>query len=219
MNLYLDIETIPTQRKDAFERVAADIKAPSNYKDAKKIEQYITEHADEAWRKTALDGGYGEIVVLGWAFDDDAVETRVRMTTADSEAELLTEFYTAVRAKLDAHPSQMLNPCGHNLGFDLRFLHHRSVVLGVPPSFWLRHNAAPWQGKYTDTMYEWSGAKGGVKLTTLCHMLDIEVDDQIDGAGVWDAYKAGNVALVEEHCRADVERVRQIDRRLRFAER
>ena len=71
MFIYLDIETIPSQRDDVRGLSWQRVKVPANYKDPQKIEAYKYEHAEEEYRKTALDGGYGELCCIGWAVDDE----------------------------------------------------------------------------------------------------------------------------------------------------
>lgn len=99
MNIYLDIETIPGQSptvRDALSASAAlekaDVRAPSNYKDETKIAEYIAaKHAeidsaaDEKWRKTALDGAYGQNVVEYCKGDVERVRAiHRRMTFAEA---------------------------------------------------------------------------------------------------------------------------------------
>ena len=216
MLIYLDIETIPSQRADVIERGPELVKVPASYKNEEKIEAYRAEHADEAYRRTALDGGYGEIVCICWAVDDGPVEESTRASADESEADLLARFFAAAKAAADASPASLPAFVGHNIAFDLRFLHHRSVVLGVHHPIHLPYNAASWQGRYVDTMFEWSGARGSIKLVDLCDVLGIEVDDEIDGSQVWDRYQAGDIDTIVKHCRADVERVRQVYRRLQY---
>ena len=210
MYLYLDIETIPTQRDDIRAEMPERVKVPSNYKDEAKIAAYRAEHADHAWRQTALSGDYGEIVVACYAIDDGLVNV---FHHSEGEAPLLEMFYADIkRGCAGQYPTIV----GHNVAFDLRFLHHRSIVHEVRPPFYLPYNAAPWQSRYVDTMYEWCGAKGGIKLTEICRVLGIDIghEDTIDGSMVWDTWNAGDVDTVAQHCVADVERVRAVHQRL-----
>lgn len=214
MYLYLDIETIPTQREDIRVEMPDRVKVPASYRDEAKIAAYRAEHADHAWRQTALSGDYGEIVVVAWAIDDREVQ-RVRCTKGLDEREMLHAMFFIWKEDLAGqHPTIV----GHNVGFDLRFLHHRSVVHEIRSPFYLPYNAAPWQSRYVDTMYEWVGAKGGIRLTELCRVLGVDVghEDTIDGSQVWDTWSAGDYETVVQHCVADVERVRAIHKRLTF---
>ena len=61
MNLYLDIESIPSQHPDALAQVRAAIKPPATLKKPESIAAWWASEADaaaqEAWRKQSLDGG------------------------------------------------------------------------------------------------------------------------------------------------------------------
>ena len=229
MNIYLDIETIPTQRDDIRDEFhdkaleeARNAPPPGNYKKEEAIAKWRAGQveaapgkADELWRKTALDGGWGEIVVLGSAVDASAINIDSRGNQVATEETLIRQFWSSLAKQVGQQRAVFV---GHCIEFDLRFLHHRSVIHGIRPTVHLPYNSAPWRGDYVDTMYEWCGQRGSVKLTTLCRMLDIPVSDHdIDGSQVWDAWREGRVSEVEEHCMLDVERVRQIHRRLRWS--
>jgi len=219
MRIYLDIETIPSQRNYVRDRIWSAVEPPKNYTKPESREKWLAEHrnevADKAWRETALDGGYGEVVCVCFAVEDGVVNVHDRPAMYNSERELLSAVFESIRLTVGGQSPTYV---GHCIGFDLKFLHHRAIVCGVNPRLGMPYNAPPWRGMYIDTMYEWCGARGGIKLVELCDVLGIEVDDEIDGAGVWDAWRDGDYAKVSEHCRADVLRVREIERRLRWAE-
>jgi hypothetical protein len=56
MKIYLDIETIPTQRPEIQEHVKSNVKAPGNYKDPAKIAAYI-ENRRVSSEKCGASGG------------------------------------------------------------------------------------------------------------------------------------------------------------------
>jgi len=117
MNLFVDIETIPDQRQGAVEAAVALVKAPANYKDADKISAYKLEQAQEAYAKTALDGGRGQIVSIACAIDD---MEPVVFPGSDERANL-SSFIRYVDKAVNQE-GECLNYCliGHNLlGFDL----------------------------------------------------------------------------------------------------
>jgi len=222
MHVYLDCETIPSQRNEAKARAAARVSPPGNISKAETIAKWEAEKRpgleDEEWRKSSFDGGWGECVCICWAVLDEEVSAATRPTIADSEADMLRTFFGSMEGAQIRHHGRPITWVGHNIGFDLRFLFQRAVVLGVQPSVQLRQDATPWSGKVVDTMHEWAGTRGSVKLVDLCAALRIDVghEDTITGAEVWDTYKAGNFDVVLRHCRADVERVRAVHRRLLF---
>ena len=160
MRVYLDIETIPAQQPEFLasiqreeqsiaEHEAAAVVPPSNYKNAESIEKWWAEtgtpkvqaildsaesRADERYRKTSLDGAFGQIAVIGVAFND---EDPVSLFCADytaphAENTLLNRFYSLL-AERQSHrdPFQFI---GHNvLGFDLRFILQRSIINNNKP--------------------------------------------------------------------------------------
>lgn len=139
------------------------------------------------------------------------------------EAELLTTFFEAVTEAGEVHHGRL--PCfiGHNVReFDLRFLFQRAVILGVRPPFHLPHDVRPGSDRVFDTMTAWAGWGGRISLDRLCTALNIPGKgselggEDIDGSKVWDLYRDGRAEDVAIYCRADVERVRHVHRRLTF---
>jgi predicted PolB exonuclease-like 3'-5' exonuclease len=240
-NVYLDIETIPCQTnydeylEDALKnfkpptsltktQACADLgitgdKAKYTSKDD-AIRMWVEEFgkekapevADENWRKTSFDGGYGEIISIAWAVNNEPVLCKYRQLN-ESEKDMIVYFLT-LAAKIDT--------CyfiGHHITFDLKFLFHRCVVLGINPAdygvkfpFYGRHNQ-----DYFDTMTAWCGYKDRISQDNLCKILGIEgKPDDIDGSNVWDHVNAGNIRRVAEYNIDDVEKVRKIYKKLKF---
>ena len=202
--VYVDVETIPSQADDALDRIKMNIKPPSRLSKAESIETWWAEKSEEAvkerWLQTALNGAFGELVVIGYAIEDEEAQTVVKVST---ESDLLQDFFT----RLDGIAPHFV---GHNVGFDLRYLAHRSLIRRVRPPFIIPWTSAPWQGKYGDTMFAWCGATGKIKLKELCHVLGIDAGEDIDGSDVWERVEAGDMEAVARHCRLDVERTRKI---------
>ena len=74
-NIYFDIETIPTQSEHLKNHVQTNLTPPANYKKQETIDAWIEENRDLAYRKTALNGGFGQIVCIGYAINDNDVRT------------------------------------------------------------------------------------------------------------------------------------------------
>lgn len=214
MKIYLDIETIPTQNTDFQTYVCENLKAPGNYKDPEKIKSWLEENKGEAVNKTALDGAFGEIVVIGVAINDEApmLFYREDWQAEDRETDILTRFndYLREHANKSTTAPQFI---GHNITkFDDRFIFQRSVINGVKP-----YQTANRQNTY-DTMTEWAGYGNTVSLDKLCKVLSVEQKGEIDGSKVWQAVQDGRINEVAEYCAKDVERVRQIYKRMNFME-
>lgn len=218
MNLFLDIETIPIQAPGALEEIRATIEPPGNISKPESIAKWMAENADakaeDLWRKTALDGTQGEIVTIGFAGYRDDVCTAYR-GFGTSEGDLLQNAFDAM-AQYDLDGVRVV---GHGVGFDVRFLFQRAVILGIKPPFSL-----PVDRRYNDdrmfcTMLAWAGWGNRISLADLCAALGITVKSNgLDGSLVWDYIKAGRQEEVAAYCAEDVEAVRQVFYRLNFSE-
>lgn len=224
------------------------IRPPANYKDPAKIAEWDANErpkkvkalkdqiarledecaakGEEAWRKTSFDGALGQIVVIGYAIDNEKPVTLYLendFLELRSEATLLRAFFQML-GKLNAQQAVTMSWVGHNIiDFDFRFLFQRSVIHGIKPPFIIPFDAKPWGDRVFDTMLAWAGARGRVGQDKLCRVLGIdakgtELGDEIDGSRVWDFIKEGRIADVATYCGGDVERAREIHRRLTFAE-
>ena len=103
----------------------------------------------------------------------------------------------------------------HHAQFDVRFIWQRCVILGVPVPNWWPIDAKPWdQNRLQDTMLMWAGATGRIGLDRLCRALGIPGKADMDGSMVWDAIRDGRINDVVEYCDSDVERLRNVHRRI-----
>ena len=237
MNIYFDIETIPAQKlsdialiRQESDKEIASIKAPSNYKDEVKIAEYIAAKRveieasfDDRYRKTSFDGAMGQIVCISVAFDNSEP---INMWTSDfsekGESDLIYSFYDLLI--LNYNPTNQQRPVfvGHNIiGFDLRFLFQRSVMLGIKPPMMIPFKAKPWDESVFDTMTAWAGVGNRISLAKLCKVFELgekgcEIGEEIDGSKVWDFVKAGRIEDVSTYCGGDVVRTREVYKRLNF---
>jgi len=236
MNVYLDIETIPSQDPAVRAEVEAAVTPPANMKKAETIAKWEAEEkpekVEQEWRKTAFAGDRGEVVCIAWAVDDGDVYSEFRTPTGlpgpnqeISERGLLWTFFEAVREAIERSHRRRPRFIGHNVrDFDLRFLFQRAVILGEPPGFNLPHDARPGSDEVFDTMEGWAGFRNRISLDRLCRALSVptkgaELDGaDIDGSLVWDYVRDGCIESVAAYCRADVERVRSIHRRMEFTD-
>lgn len=230
MKVTIDIETIPAQSNDVCDQLKADaakekaeVKAPSNYKDTAKIEEYIAaKHAeidagiDERWRKTGLDGAYGQIAVIGVAINDEEPIAFYQDDWATSESTVITDFFMFLSTIRDGLNSVTF--IGHNLvAFDLRFMFQRAVINGIVPPSIIPFNAKLWDNSVFDTMVQWAGVGNRVSLDKLCGVFGLPKKGEIDGSKVWDYVKSGRIAEVAEYCMQDVMNTRAVYRRMTFA--
>lgn len=204
----IDIETIPDQRPGAADAARSRVAPPANYKDPVKIAAYIEAKADEAWRRTSLDGSYGEIIVIGYALGDDEPTAIYRDTLQPgSEKALLEGFWEMLDERLVPDPTWVGQ---YVAAFDLRFLWRRSVIHGIIPSRKLPINAPPWSREVADVSYMWTGERGrGVKLGDLAEILGLPTPKgDMDGSMVWDAFQEGRIGEIVDYCVGDVETAR-----------
>lgn len=228
MNLYIDIETIPAQRPDVMEEIKATIKPPATFKKPESIAEWMRTEGpaaiDEAYRKTGLDGAYGQVCVVGLALDDGAPVTIFEHDWQKPNAE--RAILEALSCQLTdwIAPNDTFTTCviGHNASaFDLRFLHQRSIVNGIRPHTTLARaaQAKPWESeKVFDTMVQWTGSASiRISLDKLCRALSIPTPkDGITGATVWDAVMEGRIDEVAAYCLKDVNATREAHKRMTF---
>lgn len=227
----------------------AAVAPPANYKDSAKRAEWmaaeglakrdaIAARADEAmaaarenfilkWRRTSLDGAYGQVFVVGFALgDNEPIALVADDIHLPAERDLLRTLWTTLDDVLADAGVRGEQTCwvGHNVvGFDMRFLFQRSVVHGVRPPAWLPLDAKPWDtGRVFDTMTQWAGQRDRVSLDKLCDALGVEAkgtgleDEDIHGSKVWDFVAAGRIAEVVTYCEGDVRRARAIYQRMTF---
>lgn len=169
------------------------------------------EVAEDKYRRTALNGGYGEVCVIGLAVDDGEPEA----ITDEDEAEILVKFNQLItRIKYDV-PRPNIRFIGHNVEFDIRFLFHRFIVNRIKPAINLHYSQ--YSENFADTMQIWAGRGNRIKLAELCEILRIpSPKDGIDGSQVWDYVQAGRIEEVAEYCKKDVIATREAYNRMTF---
>jgi predicted PolB exonuclease-like 3'-5' exonuclease len=212
MKLFIDIETIPSQREGEKDRIKENISPPGTMKKAETIQKWWDNDSGDAvdneYRKTSFNGGLGEIVSISWALDESEIYNVHRGLGGD-ESDMIISFFETLERQLGSSSISLW--VGHYIcGFDMRFMFHRCVVLGISPSVRIPYNDKPWSGKVFDTMHEWAGS-GSVSLDNLCYYLGLEgKSSDIDGSKVWDYIKAGREKEVAIYNDSDVDKVRKI---------
>lgn len=211
--IFFDLETIPTQDIDLQDYISESVKAPGNYKDPDKIAAYLTEARTEAVEKSSFDGALNHIICIGYAFDDQPAQT-LHIEDAANEAKIIKEFYDILLANCRGFlPGNTF--IGHNIiGFDLRVLKHRSIILGVKPPMNFPFDAKPWDKSPYDTMMQWDG-KNSAKLEKIARALKIP-GKTADGSQVYQMWRDKDFARLCEYCRDDVELTRKVYKRMEF---
>ena len=216
--IFLDIETLPTDRTDVIESLKTNIKPPATYKKPESIaawfEENLLSEIDAAHRKTALEGAFGRVCVIGFAIDDDPVKT-----LSGDEKEVLETFAEVLATgDFDRYQTKVV---GHNVSaFDLRFLVQRYIVnsVRVPSVIKYAADAKPWESeKVFDSMVQWAGVGNRISLDKLCMALSIPTPKgKLTGANVYDYFLDGRISEIEKYCIKDVEATRQVYKRMTF---
>lgn len=226
MLLFCDIETLPTNDPAIIKELADKIKPPGNISKPETIAKWMEENKEqalaEAIHKTGLDGLYGRICCIGYAFDDGEVFT----SAGDDEKSVLEHFYSHVfDLTTQSHHSGLSDIAttviGHNVvGFDLPFIKHRSIIHRVKPVAALAKAMAakPWDGCVADTMLMWSNDREKrASMDKLCRAFGINGKGDFDGSMVATTWP-NDPQKVIDYCKDDVRRTREIYKRLTFSE-
>jgi len=214
MILFTDIETLPTNDQSVIDALAETITAPGNYKKPESIAEWMEQNKSAALKelvaKTSFDGLYGRIACLAFADDDEEICATL---PTDSEGDAIQRFYDLVPDR------GTMTMCGHNIhGFDIQFLKHRSIILGIKPPLPIQRimKAKPWSEEIADTMLMWSDSREKrVSLDKLCRALGIPGKGDFDGSMVADTWPTDPQKVID-YCKDDVERTRQVYYRLTF---
>lgn len=219
-NLYLDIETIPSQDPAVHALIAEGVTPPGNISKADTIAAW---HADkkpalveEAIAKTSFDGALGHICCIGWAWDGGAPLSHC-IATVKTERDYLADFFDLVAARI-GNSFEPVTIVGHNvIAFDIRFIWQRAIVLGVRVPSWFPRDPKPWSGEVFDTMTAFAGSRGTIGMDRLSQALGFPGKGDVDGSMVAGMWAAGKYEEIAAYCRSDIERTREIHRRMMVA--
>lgn len=207
--LYFDIETIPTDLPWVIEDLRANIRPPSNYSKPETIEKWMAENAESAFEEklhaTGLDGSYGRICCIGYAFDDEPVQT-IGTHLQLTEHTILADFAADINSR------KITKIVGHNIiDFDMEFLKKRAIIHGVKIE--LPFLASKYDSIFFDTMTKWSTQKR-ISMDKLARVLGIDGKGDVDGSMVWDMYQRVEHQAIADYCADDVRMVREIYKRM-----
>lgn len=174
------------------------------------------ELADKEWRKTALNGFYGEVISIAAICDQELYSDYRELKGPISEETLISNFFKWVRhkCKLKAHQATPYF-IGHNILFDILFLYRRAVKLHLYRGFELPF----FNGIHNRHFFCNSQAvclRGDrISQNDLAKACGIELKPgDIDGSKVWDFVLRGDEKRVNEYNEYDVNTVVKIYNRL-----
>ena len=220
--LFIDLETIPAQTEIAKAIVTEGVKPPGNIKKQETIDKWHRESKDAAIEKsileTSFDGLAGEIIVIGYAINDEPEQVIYRKNC--TETEMLQSFFNAIQEQ-SPDGTGLYTWCGHNAAkFDLPFLFKRCLVNRVMPPIDMPRNPKAWDSNVFDTLFEITGdIKTGGSLDRICKLLGIGQKTQgMSGDKVWPEYQRGNIEKIANYCKDDVQLTREIYKRIQFSD-
>lgn len=209
--LFLDLETIGHDRAEDW---LDPVEPAGNLKDPEKIKASVIEKTASRRAKLGLDPHTARIVVIGTQPENGVDPVISQLTTEDDE---FCDLHVLALALRD-HPII----CGYYIRqFDLPMLMRRAQLLDVDfPRIDLRRYSNPDVIDLYDVItFDGTLQNGAMKLTldAVCRRFGIVVEDAHTGADVEALVAAGDYAAVAAHCRADLDRTRQLAARLRVA--
>lgn len=218
MNLYLDIETIPTKSNRIRASIADGMKPPGNMKKAETIAEWEANAkqaaVEEEIAKTSFDGAFGNICCIGWAIDDQPVKS----SYGEDENQVLSDFIASVMTDLTYLRHVRPTIVGHNvLSFDVRFIWQRAIILGIKMPQWFPRDPKPWDRAVFDTMTAFAGYRGSISLAKLSEAMGLDGKGDMDGSKVAKLWAAGEHDKVATYCCGDVELTRQVHKRMQIA--
>lgn len=210
--VFIDIETVPTSAA-WFLEYAASKHQTNPYVRSDKVEWWDEEGQqeaiDEEVHKGGLNGITGEVVAIAVAHNHEEPKVFSR-SLEEPEAPVLMDAFNYMR-----RDSWTPTFVGYNiLRFDLRFLHQRQLMLGLP--YWMHlgwaADAAPWQ---KDRAFDLQNEIFGFRNTPgsfdmVCQALGFDGKGDIDGSQVWQYMKEGRHNEVAEYCKDDVAQTQKV---------
>jgi len=207
MNIYIDIETIPTRDLVVIDEIISKMKPPANYKNEEVIQKWIDGNKESAILETSFNPTAGQICAICFAVDDGDV-VKLKQDERIDEKQLINNFYSVLSEQLGRIRSGIW--IAHNAEFDLRWLFVRSIINQSENQGII----IPVDDRYGSfcTMNAWRGFRGktGGSLASICRALNIKVKDGMDGSQVWPEFQLGHFDKIAEYCADDVRACRSV---------
>lgn len=215
MNVFFDIETIPTDSAYFIEKALERVKCPASIKKPESIAEWETNKRPaleaEAISKLGLHGKSGCIVSIASAFDYGPIDS----VTGPDEKKIIEDFLNTVTEISNSERGRFPTLIGHNIiGFDLPFLKVRCLANEIEIPRWFPLDLKPWDNTVYDTMTRFGGARDYNSLDDICACLGIEGKGEIDGSMVWDLWKSNKLNEIAKYNKSDVELVRKVWRKM-----
>lgn len=211
MHCFPDIETIPSQEDWVREYAEKNVKPPGTLKKQESIDNWMLNERSGAIEaeveKMAFDGSTNHIVCIGVAVGEEPAVSFDAATLAD-EPKIIRAFYQYLDQKFGR---RMPIVVGHNvIGFDMKVIKQRSIILQIPRPTNLPWNAKPWDSNPFDTMVQWGGGRDYIKLDRIARAMGLQGKGSIDGSMVYPYWQQGRIVEIGAYCRDDCEMARDV---------
>lgn len=213
--VHFDIETIPSQLPWVREYAENIVKPPATIKKPESIEKWHEESKAEAIEdfinKMGFSGAANHAITIAWAVDDGEIKSYQVGADIEEEKDIISKWFYDIQ-----NLPMGITFAGHNiLGFDIRVIKQRAMVLGlkIPRNFPIE--AKPWGNEVYDTMLKWD-SRDFVKADLIARAFGIQGKKEVDGSMVYTMWKEGKFEEIAAYCRDDVEMGRAIFNRMTF---
>lgn len=213
-SVIFDGETIPSQEAWVKDYVRHQLKPPGTLKNQDSIARWwandSAEALEESYKKCSFEGATNHIVALSYAIGSSEVKA-LYIEKVEDEAKLLKEFFK------DTENCRTTIWAGHNIiGFDLRVIKQRAMILGVAPSFGFPLDPKPWDKNVYDTMLKWGNGRDYVKADLLARAFGVQGKGSVDGSMVWPMFQEGKFKEISDYCSDDVRMTVEIYKKMIF---
>lgn len=216
--VHFDIETIPSQMGWVKEYYEEKTEPPKKLKKEESIENWILNEKDQAVEdaisKAGFSGATNHIVCISWCITDDKDNV---ITSPEYKSSFVTENLEPERLAIQSFfdDIKVLNYptfAGHNIiGFDLRVIKQRAMVLGVKIPRTFPIDPKPWDKSVYDTMLKWDSSYGNMaKMDLVAKAFGIKGKGDIDGSMVYPMWLEGKHKEIKEYCEDDVRMGREL---------
>lgn len=216
-NLFIDVETIPSQRPDVAAYLAAKALEKERRNEPPSL-QKAAEAGAKALRDTSLQPHLGELAVVSFAVGDDDPITYVRdMADPHGERRLLEQVTTDLWGmfRTVSFRQNLQRIVAHNAQYDRTMLRTRCMVHKLPlPTEVHALGVKTWDSRWYCTLEALrTDFRSFVSLDEACLAFGVPMlKGDIDGSKVWDAILAGRIDDVARYCADDVRRCREVFR-------
>lgn len=218
-SISFDIETIPSQNewvREYYEEKIGEPEPPKNLKKQETIDKWFAENpkealVEEAINKAGFSGATNHICCISWSTDGFEIKNAYIKDDVSKEADMLQKFFDDI------------SQCkygdvfvGHNIiGFDLRVIKQRAMVLGVKIPSIFPTDPKPWDKNVYDTMLKWD-SRDFIKMDLIARAFGIQGKGAVDGSMVYPMWQEGKYAEIAEYCDDDVRMTIEVYKHMTF---